>query len=112
MAPDTTIRIPQRLKALAATAVLLERLERTPRSASAGQYRALVRQLGELLDEADDLEGDRSALQRLIEHLPSLAEVHENRHYAAAGLCRSPLEAAAESELAARELLSKVRARR
>jgi len=112
MAPDTTIRIPQRLKALAATAVLLERLDRTPRSASAGQYRALVRQLDGLLDEADEIEGDPGALHQLLEYLPSLAEVHENRHYAAAGLCRAPLEAAAESELAARELLQRVRARR
>ena len=94
MTPDSTIRIPNRLHALAATAMLLERLEHTPRSAIPGQYRGLVRQLGSLLDEA---EGD-PALHKLLDRLPSLAELHENRHFAEAGLCRSPLDAAVGAE--------------
>jgi hypothetical protein len=42
--------------------------------------------------------------------LPAPAELHENRHYAEAGLCRSPLEAAVEAELVARDLLARLRA--
>lgn len=107
MSPDTVIHIPAHLQALAATAVLLERLDRLPRSASAGQYRALVRQLDQLLDDASD----DPSLGPLLESLPSLAEVHENRHYAEAGLCRSPLDEATEAELLARELMERVKRR-
>lgn len=107
MSTESTIRIPNRLHALASTAMLLERLERLPRSASAAQYRGLVRQLDLLLDEA---EGE-PALQSLFEGLPALAELHENRHYAEAGLCRSPLDAAVEAERATLALLDRVRHR-
>lgn len=107
MSPDPVIHIPAHLQALAATAVLLERLDRMPRSASAGQYRALVRQLDQLLDDAED----DPSLQPLLESLPSLAEVHENRHYAEAGLCRSPLDEATEAEILSRELLQRVKHR-
>jgi hypothetical protein len=104
MRPDTVIHIPVRLQALAATAVLLERLDRQPRGASAGQYRALVRQLDHLLDGVED----DPSLTTLLEGLPALAELHENRHYAEAGLCRSPLAEATEAELQSRELLRRV----
>lgn len=105
MTPDSTIRIPNRLHALAATAMLLERLEQTPRSASADQYRGLVHQLGALMDEAEGEPG----LLPLLENLPSLAELHENRHYAHAGLCRSPLVAVAESERKTLEWMARLR---
>lgn len=104
MTIDSTIRIPNRLHVLAATALLLERLEHMPRSASPGQYRGLVRQLGALLDEA---EGD-PVLPTLLDRLPSLAELHENRHYAEAGLCRSPLEAAVSAEREAGALMRRL----
>ncbi|ODU07917.1 MAG: hypothetical protein ABS84_15405 [Rubrivivax sp. SCN 71-131] len=104
MSPDTTIRIPARLQTLAATAMLLEKLERLPRSASAGQYRALVGQVHRLLDDVD---GD-PALESLLNRLPALAELHENRHYAQAGLCRSPLDDAVQAERQARELIEKL----
>lgn len=105
MSSDTTIRIPARLQVLAATAMLLERLERQPRSASAGQYQRLVTQLHGLLDEA---EGE-PALKTLLDGLPALAELHENRHYAQAGLCRSPLDAAVQAERQAQDLLQRLR---
>lgn len=104
MSPDTTIRIPARLQTLAATAMLLEKLERLPRSASAGQYQALVGQVHRLLDDVD---GD-PALESLLNRLPALAELHENRHYAQAGLCRSPLDDAVQAERQARELIEKL----
>lgn len=111
MAPVTTVRITPRLNSLAATAVLLEKLERTPRSATAGQYCALVEQLATLLDAAEDSTdpADAQSLQTLLEGLPALAELHENRRYAAAGLCRSPLEAAVAAELQTRELIARLR---
>lgn len=105
MSSDTTIRIPARLQTLAATAMLLEKLERLPRSASAGQYLGLVGQVHRLLDDAD---GD-PALDNLLERLPALAELHENRHYALAGLCRSPLEDAVQAEQQAHALIERVR---
>jgi hypothetical protein len=107
MTTESTIRIPARMQVLAATAMLLERLDQMPRSASAGQYQGLVRQVEHLLQEAD---GD-PALQALLDGLPGLAEVHENRHYAVAGLCRSPLPAAVASERAAHDLIQRIRTR-
>jgi hypothetical protein len=53
MTTESTLRIPARLQVLAATALLLERLDQLPRSASAGQYQGLVRQVDRLLDDAD-----------------------------------------------------------
>lgn len=105
MSSDTTIRIPPRLQVLAATALLLEKLERLPRSASAAQYQGVVTQLHSLLDEA----GDEPALQALLDGLPALAELHENRHYAQAGLCRSPLDAAVQAERQVHDLLQRLR---
>ena len=101
MTTDTTIRVPSHLHTLAATAMLLERLERLPRTASAAQYQRLVHQLVGLLDEADD----DPMLPTLLNGLPALAELHENRHYAEAGLCRAPLDALVQSEWQTRELL-------
>jgi hypothetical protein len=105
----TTVRVPRRLQTLAATAMLLEKLERTPRSASAGQYEAVVAQLHGLLDAAEHDDESAAALPKLLQALPALAELHENRHYAEAGLCRSPLEAAVEAELETRDLLARLR---
>jgi hypothetical protein len=105
MTTDHTTRIPTRLQVLAATAVLLERLEQQPRTASADQYRALVQQLERLLAAAD---GD-PALDTLLESLPALAELHENRHYGVAGLCRSPLSALVPSERLTLDLLERLR---
>lgn len=105
MTTDHTTRIPTRLQVLAATAVLLERLEQQPRTASADQYRALVQQLERLLAAAD---GD-PALDNLLESLPALAELHENRHYRMAGLCRAPLSVLVPSERLTLDLLERLR---
>jgi hypothetical protein len=80
-------------------AALLERLERTPRAASAEQYRSVVKRVDQLLAEAEPGE----ALHALLEVAPATAEIYENRQYAHAGLCRSPLDAslAAEKEAVA-----------
>jgi hypothetical protein len=108
MSTVTHIQVPPRLHALVATTLLLERLDRLPRSsASAEQYQGVVRQLGRLLDEA---EGD-AMLHKLLERFPSLAELHENRHYAEAGLCRSPLDAAVQAEATTQDIIRRLRSR-
>ncbi|MCH8855539.1 MAG: hypothetical protein IIA03_04705, partial [Proteobacteria bacterium] len=48
------------------------------------------------------------ALATVLDHFPAAAELYENLQYAHAGLCRAPLEASLQSELAARELLARV----
>ncbi|EGJ12319.1 MULTISPECIES: hypothetical protein [Rubrivivax] len=105
--PTETVRLPARLHTLAAMAALLERLERQPRSASAGQYRGVVQQVRELLAEA---EGDE-ALPALLAIAPATAELYENLHYEHAGLCRSPLEDALNAELAASAAITAARGR-
>jgi hypothetical protein len=58
---------------------------------------------------ADD-ESQR-ALRALMTALPALAEVYENLHYEHAGLCRTPLVAAACAEVAARDAIARAAAR-
>ena len=84
-------------KTLAATAMLLERLDRQPRAASADQYRLVVQRLGSLLQGV----APGAALEHLLSVFPGTAQVYENQHYGVAGLCRSPLEAGLNAELAA-----------
>lgn len=105
MQADTRPSPPARFQSLAALAGLLERLERQPGSASAEQYRGLVRQIDTLLADAEP----GAPLHALLSASPALATLYENRHYAHAGLCRTPLEAALEAELAAREVIRKAR---
>lgn len=94
--PDT-LRLPARLQALAAMAALLERLEHSPRQASAEQYRGVVQQVNMLLGEAEP----GAMLDALLAVAPAAAELYENLQYRHAGLCKSPLEAALNAELAA-----------
>jgi len=89
---DSTVPAP--LQALAAMAMLLERLERTPRKVSAEQYRGVVRTVAGLLAEAEPSE----ALNALLALAPATAELYENQQYAHAGLVRSPLDAALAAE--------------
>lgn len=100
------IEVPPELHALAATGLLLEKLDRTPRKASAEQYRSVVQRAMALLDAA----GPSPALAPLLDAMPALAELWENRHYATSGLCRAPLEAAMNAELDAAALLERLRA--
>jgi hypothetical protein len=102
----TTIQVPASLQPLAAMGLLLERLERMPRStASAAQYREVALKSQVLLAEAEP----GPALDALLGVMPALAELYENLHYDHAGLCRHALEPASAAELATRELLVKLR---
>ena len=102
----TTIQVPASLQPLAAMGLLLERLERLPRStASASQYREVVLKSQALLAEAEP----GAALDALLGVMPALGELYENLHYDQAGLCRHELEPAATAELAAREFIGKLR---
>jgi len=96
-AATTTITLPVRLRTLAAMATLLEKLERDPRTASAGQYRAVAQQVARLLAETPT----DTFLDALLAAFPATAELYENLRYQHAGLCRSPLERALNAELAA-----------
>lgn len=98
---------PARLQALAAMAGLLERLERQPSGASAEQYRGVVRQVTELLREAEP----GPALDALLGAVPAAATLYENLHYPHAGLVRSPLEPALNAELAAQAAIARARGR-
>src|SRR5688572_11135691 len=85
---------PAALHELAAMAVLLERLERQPRKASAEQYREVVQRTNKLLQQAEPGE----ALTALLAVAPATAELYENLQYEHAGLCCSPLEHAIAAE--------------
>ena len=89
-------------------AELLQRVEGTPATIGARQYRMLVQHLDALLAQLPAGAG----LQRLLDTFPAAAMVYENHHYGHAGLCRAPLEQSLNSELAAREAIEKVRATR
>lgn len=84
---------------------LLERLEREPGAVSPDQYRGVVRQVQALLADA---EADEH-LERLLKAAPHVALLYENLRYGVAGLCRSPLDAALEAELAATAALQRAR---
>ena len=48
-------------------------------------------------------------VEALLNASPAAATVYENLHYENAGLCRSLLDAAAQSELAARDAINRAR---
>ena len=95
--------LKNRLGTVIALARLLERVEHSPASVGADQYRALVHQLGVALSQ----EMPDDALQAVLGAHPGAAEVYENLHYAQAGLSRSSLERSVESEKLAREVLAR-----
>jgi hypothetical protein len=101
-----TIAIPPALTLVATLAQLLQRLESSPTPPSALQYRTVVERLSQALDEAPRGE----ALDALLHAMPAAAELYENLNYEHAGLCRSPLEASLNAELAARRLIGRVAA--
>lgn len=83
-------------------AQLLERLERSSVPVGAEQYQSVVRHL---VDEFGTL--PPAALPPLLDTHPAAAELYENLQYSNAGLCRSPLEAAMQAELRAREAIGR-----
>lgn len=98
---------PVALTDLAAMAVLLERLERQPRKATAQQYRDVVQRTSRMLAEAEP----GTALDALLGAAPATAELYENLQYEHAGLCRSPLEAATSAEQQAAVAIARARRR-
>jgi hypothetical protein len=103
-ADSTILRVPHRLQTLAAMASLLQRLDVTPRSASAQQYRDVAGQVRRLLGEAEP----GADLDAVLSAFPAASEVYENQNYQHAGLCRTTLEPALNAELAATELLTRI----
>lgn len=97
------IEIPERLRVVATLAHLLTALDHAPRDVGAEQYRGVARRLAEALDGAEP----DAALDHLLAHFPSAAEVYENLRYAQAGLVRHALEPAMNAERLARAAIEK-----
>lgn len=95
------------LENLAMLAAVFERVERSAAAVDAGQYCTLVERLKAAL--AAEMPGE--GLHAVLAMYPGTAELYENLHYAQAGLCRSPLDAAVSAEAAAREALARLRRR-
>ena len=96
-----TLQAPSRTAAVLAQ--LLERLDASRTSVDAHQYRTVVARLSDMLADPD------VDWQPLLDESAVAAAIYENLHYAEAGLCRSPLEAATRAEVAARALIDTVR---
>lgn len=107
--PSPVLILPARLKALAVLAGLLEKLERSPRQASAEQYRQVVTEISHLLEALPSGTALDKPLDRLLQAFPSTAEIYENLRYAQSGLSRAPLDESASSELQASRLIDQVR---
>ncbi len=85
-------------------AQLLQRLDQSRQPVDGAQYRLVAQRLAEAMQQAD-----HDTLQALLAQSPSAAELYENIHYAHAGLCRAPLEAALAGEAAARRAIAAAR---
>ena len=85
-------------KNLVLLARVLERLDRSEVPVDPQQYRAVVEHLSELLRTTPS----DAAMEAVLEASPATAELYENLQYEYAGLCRSPLEASLNAELAAK----------
>lgn len=103
MSSAVRIAVPAELLSLVRLAQLLEAVEH--RSVDAHQYRLLAEKLSAELHAQQG----HPALAGLLDHFPATAEIYENLQYGHAGLCRAPLEMSLGSELAVRDLLSRVR---
>ena len=92
-------------KNLVTLARMLERLDCSGVAVDPKQYRAVVDSLTDVLRAVPR----DAALDAVLDASPATAEVYENLHYQHAGLCRSPLEAALNAELAARAVIDAAR---
>jgi hypothetical protein len=102
--PATPQTSPQaRLAVTQLLAQLLQKLDASSHAVGAEQYRSVVRHLVEELDALQSQPG----LSALLDAFPSAAELYENRNYAHAGLCRSPLGPALSAELQARKAIER-----
>lgn len=96
---------PTTLTNLALVAQLFERMDRGAGHVDPSQYRQVAGRLAYMLRA---LPADVS-LDEVLDQLPATREMYENLHYAEAGLCRSPLEAAVDAEVRAHDLIERIR---
>ena len=96
-----TLQSPSRTAGVLAQ--LLERLDASRIPVDAHQYRTVVNGLTQMLAD------DNVDWQSLLAESPAAAAVYENLHYAEAGLCRSPLDAAMDAEVLARKAIDLAR---
>ncbi len=106
MSAAATVHVPDHLRLLAATAMLLERLERLPRNASAEQYRQVVRALTTMLDEA----ADDPWLPDVVSMFPAAIELHETLQHERGTVDDAALSLALPAEIAARAAIARARA--
>ena len=99
--PMKTLQSPSRTAAVLAQ--LLERLDASRVPVDGHQYRTVVASLSAMLSD------DSVDWQPLLAESPAAAAVYENLHYAEAGLCRSPLDAAMSAEVQARQAIDAAR---
>ena len=92
-------------KTLIMLARMIERLDRSAEPVDPQQYRGVVEHLSEVLRTMPH----DAALEAVLEASPATAELYENLNYQHAGLCRSPLEAGLQAELAARAVIEAAR---
>ena len=92
-------------KNLVMLARMLERLDRSAVAVDPQQYRGVVDHLADALRAAPH----DTALEAVLDASPAAAELYENLQYQHAGLCRSPLEASLNAELAARAVIDAAR---
>lgn len=92
-------------KNLVMLARMLERLDRSDVAVDPQQYLGVVEHLSEVLRTVRH----DAALEAVLEASPATAELYENLQYEHAGLCRSPLEAGLNAELAARAAIDAAR---
>lgn len=98
--------VAAQLQTIAALARLLEKLDRSAERVDAAQYRSVALRLSEALSHSDS----GPLLDGLLKAFPAAAEVYENVRYEHAGLCRSPLEQALNTELLARAVIDRAAA--
>ena len=103
MSAPSTEPLHTRLETLIALARLLERVEASPVSIGAGQYRALVHRIQAAL--AGPLPA--APLQAILKAHPATGEIYENLHYETSGLSRSPLDVSVATEMLATRLIHK-----
>jgi|JTFN01.1.fsa_nt_gb hypothetical protein len=96
---------PGKIQTIAMLAGLLESVERGFQRTDADGYRRLAERLrNELADVTPD-----DQLRQLLVASPAAAEIYENIHYAHAGLCLRPMDAAVRAEKAATELIARAK---
>ena len=103
--PQVTVMNTTVSKNLVMLARMLERLDRSAVAVDPQQYRGVVDHLADALRAAPH----DTALEAVLDASPATAELYENLQYQHAGLCRSPLEASLNAELAARAVLDVAR---